>query len=279
MTKTVRTSTTSTSDYHFRWAVKDIISNGRWDKNPRPKWSDGTPAFSKFTTQVSEKYFDEIPVTSCRSIPWKSAINEILWIYSLQSNKLSDLHDLGIKWWDQFDIGDGTIGNRYGYTVRKYGIIDELLENLKNDPFSRRHIIDLYQYEDLKSGPGLHPCAFMVMFSANEIEGEMELDCTLIQRSSDFLLANHINKFQYYILNQMICGHLGYKSGTFTHFVQNLHIYDRHLNAAEAMVKDLGAAYTQVEFSFNEKPFFEYTVEDFNLKVDAPKPPKLELAV
>ncbi len=139
---------------------------------------------------------------------------------------------MGINWWDEWNIGDDTIGQRYGATIQRYNLMNKLLDGLKNDPFSRRHIIDMYQYHDLNETEGLHPCAYSTSWSVRKVNGEYYLDMTLNQRSNDYIVANYINKTQYLALQMMVAGHLDYKVGKFCHLVQNLHIYDRHLDSA-----------------------------------------------
>ena len=227
------------ADKYYIENLKDILDNGSWDENPRPKWSDGTPAHSKFITQVFEKYDiskGEFPITTLRNTAIKTGIREIFWIYQKQSNCLKVAREMGINWWEEWNIGDDTIGQRYGATIRRYNLMDDLLDGLKNDPFSRRHIINMYQYVDLKETMGLHPCAYSTIWSVRKVDGEYYLDMTLDQRSSDFLVANFINKTQYIALLMMVAGHLGYKVGKFCHLVQNLHVYDRHLDAMEEIL-------------------------------------------
>lgn len=128
------------------------------------------------------------------------------------------------------------IGLRYGATVNKHKIIDRLLEGLEKNPYNRRNIINLWQYEDLDTPAALPPCAFQVLFDVRKVNGEMYLDASLMQRSSDFLIAGvGINQMQYVALQMMVAKHFGWKVGTFSWHVMNLHIYDRHIEAAKIM--------------------------------------------
>lgn len=254
------------ADKYFIDNLLLIKNEGSMDKDPRPRYKDGTPAHSKFITQVFEKYDlskGEFPITTLRNTAIKTGIKEIFWIYQKQSNKLSDAHDLGINWWDEWDIGDGTIGARYGETVRRYNLMNNLLDGLKNDPFSRRHIIDLYQYHDLNETKGLHPCAFQTIWSVRSVNDDMFLDMTLIQRSSDFLTANFINKTQYTAFMMMVAGHLGYKLGIFCHYVQNLHVYDRHMDAMNEILNKTPLDINPTIKLKSNKNFYDYTIDDF----------------
>lgn len=257
------------ADFYFIYNLKKILSEGCLDKNPRPKYSDGTPAHTKFITQVYEEYDiskNEFPIPTLRNTAIKTGIKEILWIYQKQSNSLIDVREMGINWWDEWNIGDDTIGNRYGYTIKKYDLINKLLDGLKNDPFGRRHIINMYQESDLNESKGLHPCAYETIWSIRELNGEYILDMTLIQRSSDFITAGYINKIQYLALQMMVAGHCGYKVGKFCHYVHNLHIYDRHFDAANEIINRTELN-IQPTISLKEnKNFYDYTIDDFIIK-------------
>lgn len=228
------------ADQYYIQNLDKILTQGNWDENPRPKWKDGTPAYNKFITQVFEEYDlskNEFPITTLRKTAIKTGIKEIFWIYQKQSNSLNVAHKLNVKWWDDWNIGDGTIGQRYGATVKRYDLIENLLYSLKNNSFSRRHIMNLYQYVDLNETKGLFPCAYETIWSVRKnTENKYFLDLTMIQRSNDYIVAGYINKIQYVALQMMIASHLGFEVGKFVHLVQNLHIYDRHLDAAKELL-------------------------------------------
>lgn len=256
------------ADKYYIDNLNKIINDGVWDENPRPKYNDGIAAHSKFITQVYETYdlsMGEFPITTLRNTAIKTGIKEILWIYQKQSNSLHVANNMGIKWWDNWNIGDGTIGVRYGETVRKHNLMNKLLENLKNDPFSRRHIINLYQESDLSSSKGLFPCAYETLWSVRKKNDEMFLDLTLIQRSNDYIIAGYINKVQYVALQMMLAAHLNYNIGVFSHLVQNLHVYDRHIDAVfEILAKT--PLDTQPSIKLKEKKsFFDFNIDDFEI--------------
>lgn len=257
------------ADKYYIENLKNIKDNGSWDENPRPKWKDGKPAHSKFITGIYEEYDiskNEFPIPTLRNTAIKTGIREIFWIYQKQSSSLKDARDIGVKWWDEWDIGNGTIGQVYGATVKRYNLMNNLLDGLKNEPFSRRHIIDLYQYKDLNSTEGLHPCAFQTLWSVRKVDDIYYLDLTLTQRSSDYIMANYINKTQYVAFQMMVANHLGYKLGYFKHFVQNLHIYDRHFKAVDEILSreplDINPKITLK----GNKDFYQYTIDDFKIE-------------
>lgn len=273
------------ADIYFKQNLQKILSDGCLDINPRPRYIDGTPAHSKFITQVFEEYDiskNEFPITTLRNTAIKTGIKEILWIYQEQSSSLEIAHKLGINWWDEWDIGDGTIGQRYGRTIAKYQLMDELLSGLLKNPFSRRHIINMYQYSDLKETEGLYPCAYEIIFSVRNNGGELILDMTLIQRSNDYLVAGYINKIQYVALLMMIANHCNYRVGKFCHLVQNLHIYDRHMDGLNEILNKKPLDIQPKLILKENKNFYDYCVDDFVIvdtdgitKINS----KLELAI
>jgi thymidylate synthase len=252
------------ADYYYIQNLNRILNEGCFDENPRPKWSDGKPAHSKFITGVFEEYDiskGEFPITTLRNTAIKTGIKEILWIYQKQSNSLIDAREMGINWWDEWNIGDDTIGQRYGATVRRYNLMNKLLDGLKNDPFSRRHIIDMYQYTDLEETKGLHPCAYKTTWSVRKVNEEYYLDMILDQRSNDYIMAGYINKIQYVALQMMVANHCGYKVGKFFHLVQNLHIYDRHINSIEELLN-------RKPLSINPSIELESNINFYDIKID-----------
>ena len=269
-------------DYYFRKHLNEILTNGIKDINPRPVWHDGTPAHSYFITQTIETYDlskGECPLTTIKPTAWKSAINEILVIYQEQSSKLEDFHKHNVMWWDEWESKDipGTIGNRYGYVVKKYDLINKLIQGIKENPYGRRHNMNLNQYVDLESSDGLHSCAYETLWS---VRGEF-LDCTLIQRSNDMCAAADINVTQYACLLMMIAKATGYKPGKFTRFVQNMHIYDRHVEIAkEYLNRESVSPNARIIFEPKSDNFYDFTIDDFRVEDYEPhKRIKTELAI
>lgn len=256
------------ADKYYIDNLNKILSEGSWDENPRPVWSDGTPAHTKFVTGVFEEYDlskGEFPILTLRNTAIKTGIREILWIYQKQTSSLEVAREMGVNWWEEWNIGDETIGQRYGATINRYDLMNQLLDGLKNDPFGRRHIINMFQYTDLKETNGLFPCAYETLWSVRKIDGEYYLDMTLTQRSSDYIIANYINKIQYVALQMMVANHCGYKVGKFCHLVQNLHIYDRHMDSVkELLEREPLNINPHIELT-TSKNFYDITVDDFKI--------------
>ncbi|MBE6006343.1 MAG: thymidylate synthase [Sarcina sp.] len=232
------------ADQYLVQDIHNILENGYPDENPRPRYEDGTPAHTISVNHVTRRYDlskGEFPVCTLRYQAWKTGIREIFTIYQRPTNDLAEMRNLGVTWWDPWDIGDGTIGQRYGATVKRYDLIRRLIDDIRKDPYGRRKIVDLWQEPDLRETPGLAPCAFLTIWN---VRGDY-LDMSLIQRSGDMLTASGaggINEIQYAALLMMIARVTGKEPGVFTHFVANEQIYDRHMENAQEMLRRAEAA-------------------------------------
>lgn len=278
------------ADEYLIETLKELRDTPYRDDNPRPKYKDGTPAYSKYITQKVFKYniaSGEFPIPTLRPTAIKMAIKEMFWIYQKQSNILKDAHDLGITWWDDWDIGDGTIGARYGYTVDKHGLMDKLLIGLGNNPFGRRNMLNLYQESDFEESGGLYPCCFLSKYTVREhkyFNGYVRyIDVTLDSRSSDFITAGFINQIQYVALAMMVCGHLSYitgldyRVGDFMFVGENVHMYERHEWAIEELLSRTPSSEQPKIELLSNKNFYDYTIDDF--KITVPKIEKLSKAL
>ena len=272
--------TLSKADKYLKEDILDILNNGYMDVDPRPKYKDGTPAHTISVNHKVRKYDlskGEFPITTLRSQAWKTAIREILVIYQKQTNKLSEMEEMGVKWWGEWDIGDGTIGKRYGATVKAWGLTDNLIKDIKENPYGRRKIINLWQESDLRETEGLPPCVFCTIWN---VRGEY-LDMCMIQRSGDMLTASGAggaNEIQYAAFLMMIAKATGYKPGVFTHFVANEQIYDRHIDNAHVLLSrdEIDCKPNLILTKEDNCDFYSITIDDFEL-VDytAIKEPKL----
>ena len=259
----------SKADIYFKKTLRKLIDSEYTTEGQkiRPVYADGTPSHTKFLNNVVFNYDiskGEYPILTLRPLAWKSAIREVLWIYQQQTSDLSVLRNkYNIKWWDSWNIGDDTIGVRYGATVAKYDLVNKLLKGLKEQPYTRRHIIDMYQYADFEETDGLHPCAYSTTWN---VRGEY-LDMILNQRSSDFCVAWGINVFQYFALQLMVAKAVGLKPGMLTHVIGNVHIYDRHIEQAKELVNRLPLSGKEPKLILNtdKTDFYSFKLEDFEL--------------
>ena len=292
------------ADHYMQEDINHILHWGYKDVNPRPHYPDGEPAHTYSVNHRVRKYDlsrGEFPICTLRPIAWKTGIKEILTIYQKPTNVISEMEEMGVTWWGDWDIGDGTIGQRYGATVKRYDLVNKLIEDIQNDPYGRRKIMSLWQESDLRETPGLAPCAFLTIWNVrNDNEhlinpstevtpeckptGKNYLDMCLIQRSGDMLTASGaggINEVQYAALLMMIAKHCGYEPGVFTHFVANEQIYDRHVDAANEMLKRGGSGSIRrdigLKLNTDKTDFYEFTVDDFEMVNYEPQKPQLKL--
>ena len=271
------------ADTIFKENIRKIMEEGVWSEQARPKYKDGRTANSKYITGAFME-FDlakgEFPITTLRPIAIKSAIKEMLWIYQDQSNSLDLLEDkYNVHYWNDWEVGDSrTIGQRYGAVVKKHDITNKILKQLEANPWNRRNIISLWDYDAFEESEGLLPCAFQTMFDVRRVEGEIYLDATLTQRSNDMLVAHHINAMQYVALQMMIAKHFGWKVGKFFYFINNLHIYDNQFEQAEELLRR-EATNCQPRLVLNVPDgtnFFDIKPEDFELVDYDPVKPQLK---
>ena len=271
------------ADTIFKEYIRKIMEEGVWSEQARPKYKDGRTANSKYITGAFME-FDlskgEFPITTLRPIAIKSAIKEMLWIYQDQSNSLDLLEDkYNVHYWNDWEVGDSrTIGQRYGAVVKKHDITNKILKQLEANPWNRRNIISLWDYDAFEETDGLLPCAFQTMFDVRRVEGEIYLDATLTQRSNDMLVAHHINAMQYVALQMMIAKHFGWKVGKFFYFINNLHIYDNQFEQVEELLRREPSD-CQPHLVLNVPDgtnFFDIKPEDFELVDYDPVKPQLK---
>ena len=299
-------------DRYIKETIQEILEEGSKDKNPRPKDSKGNPAYSRFLTQKVFNYDiskGEFPITTLRKTALKGAFYDIEAIYLKQTNIIEEMHPSIHSWWKDFSENMGgfySIGQTYGHTVRRFDLMNKLLDGLENNPFSRRHKLNLWQEQEKIDDPqALEPCAGFTLWSVREVDftflyndclSRLEeiipefkihplkredksflvryIDLTLIQRSMDFMMTSSINPTQYVMLGMMVCNHLTFKTGilhklgNFTHIVQNCHIYDVHINAAKEILKrEPINEQPLIKLNCEPKDFYSHSVDDFEFKL------------
>lgn len=260
----------SKADDLFIAMCKDIIENGYDTKGEkvRPKWEDGTSAYTIKRFGVVNRYnlAEEFPAITLRKTYIKSAIDELLWIWQKKSNNVHDLHS---HIWDAWADEDGSIGKAYGYQLgvkHKYkeGMMDQVdrvIYDLKNNPYSRRIMTNIYVHQDL-SEMNLYPCAYSVTFNVTS----NKLNAILNQRSQDVLAANNWNVVQYAALVYMMAQVTGFEPGELVHVIADAHIYDRHIPIVEELISRPTYPAPKVTLNPDVKDFYDFTVDDFTIE-------------
>ena len=260
----------SRADEIFIQNCRDILENGIWDtdREVRPRWDDGTPAHTVKKFGVVNRYnlAEEFPILTIRRTFWKSAIDELLWIWQAKSN---NVHELRTRVWDAWADENGSIGKAYGYQL---GVkhhypegdmdqVDKVLWDLKHNPASRRIMTNIYTFADL-SEMALYPCAYSMTFN---VTGK-KLNAILNQRSQDMLAANNWNVVQYAALTMMIAQVTGFEPGEFVHVIADCHIYDRHVPAIEEIIKNEPKPAPKFIIDPTVDDFYKFTRDSFKME-------------
>ena len=260
----------SRADEIFIANMKEILTEGFSDEhlNVRPHWEDGTPAHTIKKFGIVNRYDlrEELPILTIRRTAFKSAIDEILWIWQKKSN---NIHDLKSHIWDSWADENGSIGKAYGYQLGKKAIypegefdqVDRVLFDLKHNPASRRIMTNIYNFEDLHE-MNLYPCAYSMTFN---VTGDT-LNGILNQRSNDMLTANNWNVLQYSVLLMMLAQVSGLKAGTLVHVIADAHIYDRHIPLVEKVIAKPQHPAPKIWINPDIDDFYEFTLDDFRLE-------------
>lgn len=262
----------SYADRVFVDMCRDILDNGTDTKGEkvRPKWEDGSYAYTIKKFGVVNRYdlSKEFPALTLRRTALKSAMDEILWIWQKKSNNINDLNS---HIWDEWADADGSIGKAYGYQMsvkHKYkegemDQVDRVLYDLKNNPFSRRIMTNIYVHQDL-SEMNLYPCAYSMTFNVTQKKGsdKLVLNGILNQRSQDVLAANNWNVCQYAILLMMFAQVSDMEVGEFVHVIADAHIYDKHVPLIEELIKREQFEAPKVRLNPEIKNFYDFTTKD-----------------
>ena len=260
----------SYADQIFIDNCKDILAHGTWDTDlpVRPRWEDGAPAHTIKRFGIVNRYDlrAEFPIQTIRKMAFKSALDELLWIWQKKSN---NVHDLKSHIWDAWADESGSIGKAYGYQLGVkhqykegwFDQVDRVLYDLKHDPASRRILTNLYNHHDLHE-MALYPCAYSMTFN---VTGRT-LNAILNQRSQDMLTANGWNVMQYAALVHMLAQVSGLEAGELVHVIADAHIYDRHVPVVEEIIarKPYDAPKLWMDSSVTD--FYAFTTESFRLE-------------
>lgn len=274
----------SKADALFVNMCRDILDNGFSSEGQkvRARWEDGTPAHTIKQFGVVNRYDlqEEFPALTLRPTYIKSAVDEMLWIWQKKSNRVSELSS---SVWDEWADEQGTIGKAYGYQLGvKYKFaqgemdqVDNVIWQLKNTPYSRRIMTNIYNFADL-SEMGLEPCAYSMTFNVTRENGggaegrggsgKFKLNGILNQRSQDILTANNWNVVQYAVLIHMLAQVCDMVPGELVHVISDAHIYDRHVDIVREMIER--PQYPAPVFRLNPeiKDFYEFTTKDITIE-------------
>lgn len=267
----------SYADDLFIRMCQDIIDNGLSTEGEkvRPVWEDtGESAYTIKRFGVVNRYdlSKEFPALTLRRTALKSAFDEILWIWQKKSN---NIHDLNSHIWDSWADEDGSIGKAYGYQLGvkhqyKEGMMDQVdrvLYDLKNNPYSRRIMTNIYVHQDLHE-MNLYPCAYSMTFNVTKEKDSdrLTLNGVLNQRSNDVLAANNWNVCQYALLLMMIAQVCDMKVGELLHVIADAHIYDRHIPLVKELISRETHPAPKVWLNPEVKDFYAFTVDDLHVE-------------
>lgn len=275
----------SYADTLFINMCRDILDNGTSTEGEkvRPHWEDGSSAYTIKKFGVVNRYdlSKEFPALTLRRTAIKSATDEILWIWQKKSNNIHDLHS---HIWDEWADADGSIGKAYGYQLGvkhqyKEGMMDQVdrvIYDLKNNPFSRRIMTNIYVHQDLHA-MNLYPCAYSMTFNVTQKKGDdkLTLNAVLNQRSQDVLTANNWNVCQYAVLVHMLAQVCNMRVGELVHVIADAHIYDRHVPLVEELITRTPFPAPKFWLNPDVKDFYEFTRDDVKL-IDYETGPQIE---
>ena len=264
------------ADEVFIKMCRDIIDNGvdTTGEKVRPKWPDGTSAYTVKKFGVVNRYDlkKEFPILTLRRTGIKSCVDELLWIWQKKSN---NIHDLKPHIWDEWADENGSIGKAYGYQMGvkhiypegEFDMIDRVIYDLKNNPYSRRIMTNIYNFQDLHE-MNLYPCAYSMTFNVtkNKETGKLVLNAILNQRSNDVLAANNWNVVQYAVLVHMLAQVCDMEVGELVHVIADAHIYDRHIPLVEELISRTPFEAPKFILNPDIKDFYDFTPDDVKLE-------------
>ena len=249
---------------------KEILAHGTWDTAlpVRPRWEDGESAHTVKRFGLVNRYDlrREFPVQTIRKMAFRSAVDELLWIWQKKSSNIGDLHS---HIWDAWADETGSIGKAYGYQLGVkhryregwFDQVDRVLYDLRHDPASRRILTSLYNHHDLHE-MHLYPCAWSVTFN---VTGNV-LNAVLNQRSQDMLTANGWNVMQYAVLLHMFAAVSDLVPGELVHVIADAHIYDRHVPIVEEIISREPYPAPTLWMDPAAEDFYSFTPDSFRLE-------------
>ncbi|MBT3208671.1 MAG: thymidylate synthase [Bacteroidetes bacterium] len=234
----------------------------------------GTGTKSVFGYQMRFDLQKGFPLLTTKKLHLRSIIYELLWFFSGNTN-IKYLNDNKVKIWNEWADNNGDLGKIYGYQWRSWSCpenkhidqISNLIEELKSNPNSRRHIVSAWNVGDLDN-MALPPCHIIFQFYV----ANNKLSCQLYQRSADIFLGVPFNVASYAMLTMMIAQVCNYELGEFIHTFGDAHIYLNHLEQAKMQISRSPRHLPSMKINKKVNNIFEFKYEDFNLENYDPHP-------
>lgn len=248
--------------------LRDVLENGT-KKSDRT----GTGTRSVFGRQIRYDLSDSFPLITTKKVHTKSIIGELLWFLNGDSN-VGYLQDNGISIWNEWADDNGDLGPVYGVQWRSWPTPDgehidqitNVVENLKNNPDSRRHIVSAWNVSEIDN-MALPPCHLLFQFYV----ADGKLSCQLYQRSADLFLGVPFNIASYSLLTHMIAQQTGLEVGEFVWTGGDCHIYDNHIEQVTEQLSREPRPYPQLELN-KANTLFDYDFNDFTITGYNPHP-------
>lgn len=234
----------------------------------------GTGTISVFGHQMRFNLEDGFPLLTTKKLHLKSIIHELLWFLKGDTN-VKYLQENGVRIWNEWADENGDLGHIYGYQWRSWpdyngGHIDqisEVIDQIKNNPDSRRIIVNAWNVADL-GNMNLPPChMFFQFYVAN---GKLSLQ--MYQRSADTFLGVPFNIASYALLLMMMAQVTGLKPGEFIHTTGDTHLYVNHLEQVQLQLTRDPRALPKMKINPDVKSIFDFKYEDFELVDYDPHP-------
>ena len=248
--------------------LQDVLTNGveRSDRT-------GTGTIGVFGRQARFNLADGFPLLTTKKLHLRSIIHELLWFLSGDTN-IKYLKDNGVSIWDEWADAEGNLGPVYGHQWRSWGgkvdQISLLIDGLKNNPFSRRHIVSAWNPSDLEN-MALPPCHCLFQFFV-EPGDTPKLSLQLYQRSCDLFLGVPFNIASYALLLMMVAQVCGYEAKEFIHTYGDLHLYSNHIEQAKLQLSREPRPLPKMKINSEKSNLFDFTFDDFVLEGYNPHP-------
>lgn len=254
--------------------LRDVLDNGE----PRTDRT-GTGTLSVFGRQARFDLRKGFPCLTTKKLHLRSIIHELLWFLKGDTN-IAYLKENGVRIWDEWADENGELGPVYGQQWRAWEgddgeVIDQierLIDGLKNNPHSRRHLVSAWNVGKVDK-MALPPCHMLFQFYVHDIDSEKPgLSCQLYQRSADLFLGVPFNIASYALLTQMVAQVCGYEARDFVHTFGDLHLYQNHLDQAKLQLTREPKKLPTMWINPEVKDILSFTGDDFELRDYHPAP-------